>query len=586
MPHPPRSRSILRRLLAFLRPYRGLFVVGLLLTIAMSVVGPLRPLVMQRVLDGPIAAGDSQGLLQGGLLLLALTLLNSVFNYFQINLTSLLGQNIINDMRQQVFSHLLSLRTQYFDRMAIGALQTRAINDIQTLNTVFSTTLVTILGELLQLAFILGIMFWMSWSLTLVILCLMPLIILGTWLFKRFVEPAFRRVRHHVSELNAFTQEHITGMLVTQLFHRQQEESRRFDELNRQHRRAHLDTVLAYSIFFPVIEILTALGLALLVWYGSRSSLQGDTTLGELTAFIMFINMFFRPIRQIADQFNTLQLGIVSAERVFKVLDTTEFIENNPPTADSDRIYADPSIRFEQVHFSYLPDEPILRGIDFEVAAGTTTALVGATGSGKSTIINILMRLYEPQKGCIYVAGQDVRAYDLFALRRSMGLVLQDVFLFSGSVYENITLHNTAITRERVLQAVDEVQARAFIERLPGGLDHRVGERGVNLSTGQRQLLSFIRVLVHNPAILLLDEATSNIDTELEGILQAALQRVMQHRTSIVVAHRLSTIQHADQILAMRKGEVIERGTHQSLLQQGGYYKKLFDLQYGQPVRN
>ncbi|MBX3101839.1 MAG: ABC transporter ATP-binding protein [Bacteroidetes bacterium] len=568
--------------MGYIRPYRWLFISCLVLTLLQSILGPMKPLLMQRILDGPVANGDLSLLHQGIWLLLAATLLHVFSMYLQIQLTNLLGQRIINDLRQQVFRHLVGLKSQYFDKTPVGALQTRAISDTQTLSTVFSSTFVTIVGEIMQLGVIVGIMFYYNWRLTLVVLSVMPLIILSTWLFKRFVEGAFRRVRKYVSLLNSFTQEHITGMTVTQLYNRQEREREAFDELNTLHRKAHLDTVLAYSIFFPVVEILTALGTALLVWYGMGAAMEGFTSFGELTAFIMFINMFFRPIRQLADQFNTLQMGVVSAERVFTVLDTEEHIANAPkPGVDAQRIWTDPHIVFKDVHFAYNTDEPVLRGVSFEVKPGSVTAIVGATGSGKSTAIGLLMRLYERNSGEIRVAGEDVRDYDLYALRRSMGLVLQDVFLFSDSLFENIRLHNPQITRAQIMDAVARAGADRFIERLPGGLDYRVGERGSNLSTGQRQLISCLRVMVHNPAILLLDEATANIDSELEHLIQQALNTLLQNRTSLVVAHRLSTIQHADQILTMRKGEIIERGTHAELLKQDGYYRKLFLLQHG-----
>lgn len=569
----------------YIRPYKWLFAGALLLTLLLSVVAPAKPLVMQRILDGPVADGNLPLLYRGVWLLLALTLLHVITMYLQIQLTNLLGQRIINDLRQQVFRHLVGLRSQYFDRTPIGALQTRAISDTQTLSSVFSSTFVTIVGELLQLAVIVGIMLYYNWRLTLVIMVVMPLIILSTWVFKRFVEGAFRRVRKYVSLLNSFTQEHITGLTVTQLFHRQKQEREAFDALNRQHLRAHLDTVLAYSIFFPVVEILTALGLALLVWYGMGAALAGTTTFGELTAFLLFINMFFRPIRQLADQFNTLQMGVVSAERVFAVLDTREHISDTPQAGLSgEAIRSHPHIVFEDVHFGYKPEEPVLQGVSFEVQPGSVTAIVGATGSGKSTAIGLLLRLYEHQQGSIRVGGHPVQDYPLAALRGQMGLVLQDVFLFSDSLFENIRLHKPQVTREQVRDAISQVGADRFVDRLPGGLDYKVGERGSSLSTGQRQLISCLRVLVHDPAILLLDEATANIDSELEHLIQQALSTLLHNRTSLVVAHRLSTIQHADQILTMRRGQIIERGTHQELLQQDGYYRKLFLLQHGQPL--
>lgn len=575
------SRSLYWRLLQYVRPYRGLFLQGLLLTLSLSLLSPLRPWLVQYTLDNAVAKGDGAELQLMGLLLLGMMLFQVVVQYFQLWTTSRVGQFVMNDMRKALFRHIAGLRMQYFDRNPIGALQTRAISDIQTLSNLFSEGLVTILGEMLQLITILALMFWTDWRLTLVVLTVLPLILLATWIFKRSVTEAFQRVRRYVSELNAFLQEHITGLLVVQLFNRQEREARKFEELNGRHLKAHLDTVRYYSIFFPVVEIITAIALALLVWYGTGQVLKGSVTFGTLVAFLLYIQMFFRPIRMMADQFNALQLAIVSGERIFKVLDTQEHIpdpaDGLPAPLASDGL----RVEFRDVEFSYLPDEPILKGISFVAEPMTTTAIVGATGSGKTSLFNVLNRFYEHQAGQALLNGAPIEAYRLSALRESMGVVQQDVFLFSGTILDNITLGDDTISREAVEEAARRIGADAFIRRLPGGYDYRVGERGASLSAGQRQLLAFIRVMVKNPPLLLMDEATANVDSESEALIQQAIEAVLGRRTALIIAHRLSTIQKADQILVMHKGRIVERGNHQSLLKQDGYYKRLYLLQYG-----
>lgn len=576
------TRAILPRLVAALRPYRAAFVAALLLTLLLAALNPARPYAIQYALDQPLAQGDLDSFRWWMIALVASVLLQAVVQYYQTWLTSWLGQSVMNDLRRQVFARILSQRLRYFDQNPIGTLQTRTISDIQTLNAVFSEGFVTIAGELLQLVTILGIMLYIDWRLTLVTLTVIPILLLATWVFQMRVKAAFERVRKYVARLNAFLQEHITGMLITQIFSREREEAQRFKALNKEHLSAHLDTVRYYSIFFPVVEIISALALALLVWYGASGALDGAISFGTLVAFLLYIQMFFRPIRLLADQFNTLQLGIVSAERVFRVLDTDERIADRPDGLSGAELHGQPvPIAFENVHFSYDGSTPVLRGVSFEVPPGTTTAIVGHTGAGKSSIVNVLMRMYEIQQGRVIVGGHDARDYRLDELRAAMGLVPQDVFLFSGTIRENITLFNPDIPLERLRAAARAVGALEFIERLPGGFDYRVGERGATLSTGQRQLISFVRVLVYQPGVLLLDEATANIDTETEALIQQAIEKVQRNRTAIVIAHRLSTIQRADQILVMHKGEIAERGTHQQLLAQGGLYKKLYLLQYG-----
>jgi len=577
----PRSGAILARLVGFVKPYSRLFWLGLGLTLIGSVLGPLRPYLFQYTIDGPIAKGDIGSLRYWIAIITISVFVQALFQFYQTWFTNQLGENVMNDMRKQIFSHILRQRVKYFDNNPIGTLQTRTISDIQTLHTVFSEGIVTIVGELLQLVGILALMLWIDWKLTLVVLSILPLILLSTWVFQMRVKVAFDRVRKYVAQLNAFMQEHITGMLVTQIFSREAEESKRFNAVNKQHMKAHLETVLYYSIFFPVIEIISALALALLVWYGAGSVLSGEITFGILVSFIMYIQMFFRPIRLLADQFNTLQMGIVSAERIFKVLDTDEAIKDANHPVGPEVLQQNPaSIQFENVHFAYNADEPILKGITFEVPAGTTTAIVGATGAGKSSVINALLRFYEIDKGNIRIGSTELRSLRQADLRAATGLVMQDVFLFSGSILENITLFNATIPFSRVQSAAERVGAHRFIEQLPGGYQYKVGERGATLSTGQRQLLSFVRVLVYDPRILVLDEATANIDTETEELIQEAIAAVMHGRTALIIAHRLSTIQKADQILVMHRGEIVERGNHQALLAQNGFYKKLYLMQY------
>jgi ATP-binding cassette, subfamily B, multidrug efflux pump len=582
-PAQPNKSSIFRRMLGFLRPYRWQFALAMSLTLVIAVINPLRPYLINYAIDNPVKEGSIEGLRYWIVVLVGLIVLHTIIMYFQTWFTAWLGQRVMDDLRQQVFNHTTRLRIQYFDRTPIGALQTRTISDIETLNEVFSTGLVTIVGEMLQLIFIGGFMFYTDWRLTLVVLTVLPLIVIATQIFRVRVKGSFERVRKYVSELNTFTQEHVTGMLTTQVFNREKEEIERFRVINRKHRKAHLDTILYYSVFFPVVEILSALAIALLVWYGTGGVLSGRVSFGDLIAFLIYIQIFFRPIRMLADQFNTLQMGMVSAERVLKLLDNTDILPDSPEGVTAPpAITAPPEVEFKDVSFAYQEDHWILKNISFLVPAGSKTALVGATGSGKSSIVNLLVRFYDFQKGQVLINGHDLLAYPQEALRRSMGLALQDVYLFSGSIYDNATLNNPNITREQVQQAAREIGADQFIERMPNAYDYQVGERGSLLSAGQRQLVSFIRTLVYNPSILLLDEATANIDTETEEAIQAAIDRLLYGRTALIVAHRLSTIQEADQILVLSRGVILERGKHQELLAAGGAYRKLYELQYHQ----
>ncbi len=577
----PKARS-LWRLLSLGRPYSCYYVVGILLTILLSGFMVAQPYIIKRLVDGPIKEENLHLLNMGILLIVSIIFVQAIAQYFQTWLSNWLGQTIMNDLRQRVFHHIMALRMRYFDTHAIGQLQTRTISDIEALNQVFSQAIIQIIGQILQLLAIMAFMFYTDVELTLVVLTVFPLITISTYIFRKRVEKPFQKVREYVSRLNAFVQEHITGLMITKLYNREEEEERRFDQVNEQHLKANLATVLYYSIFFPVVEILSALGTALLVWYGLRGVAYGELSLGEIIMFNMLTTMMFRPVRMIAERFNQLLYGMVSAERVFRVLDTEEFIQA-PKESEEDKVFdaeGQMSVAFKNVTFAYKPPETILHELSFEVPPGTTTAIVGPTGAGKSSIINVLMRFYDIQSGHVFLNGIDMRELSLRAIRENIGLVLQDVFLFSGSIHDNITLMNPEISRETVIKAAKRVGAHNFIESLPGGYDYAVGERGATLSTGQRQLLTFIRVLVYDPKVLLLDEATANIDTATETLIQNAIQTVLSGRTSIIIAHRLSTIQHADQIIVLKKGRIQERGNHQELLAQGGLYKQLYELQY------
>jgi len=586
---PPKGSAfewpLVRRILSYTRPYRGWFFLALLLTILLAVLAPAIPYLFQYILDNPTQYGNVSGVRFWIVVILGLLVLRAVLMYFNTLLTGWLGQVVIHDLRRQVFGHITSLQARFFDRNPVGMLQTRTISDVETLNDVFSQGLVNILGEILQLVMIFAVMMAISWRLTLVILTTIPILLFATYFFKNAIKTAFQGVRKYVSKMNSFLQEHITGMLVTQIFSREDVEAERFRQINENHLNANLKSVLAYSIFFPVVEIVTALATALLVWYGVGNVLDGFVTFGTLVAFIMYISMFFRPIRMLADRFNTLQLGMVSAERIFGILDTDDKIPDDGtltevPLRKDNNGGCQVGIEFNKVWFAYKDHDWVLRDVSFDVKPGNTVAIVGSTGAGKSTIINLLSRFYEINRGKISLNGVDIADLKLDYLRSQVGLVLQDVFLFSGSVLENITLNNEEITLEQAQEAAKIVGAHDFIMRLPGGYHYEVQERGSTLSAGQRQLIAFARVVVFNPSVLILDEATSNIDTESEEMIQAAIDKVMHGRTSIIIAHRLSTIQKADLILVMDKGQVIERGNHQELLDQEGVYKRLYTLQF------
>lgn len=575
---------LVRRILSYTRPYRGRFILALFLTLLLSALAPVVPYLFQYILDNPTQSGDVSGVRFWILVILGAMALRALLMYANTLLTGWLGQSIIHDLRRQVFNHITRLKAQFFDTNPVGMLQTRTISDVETLNEVFSQGLINILGEILQLIMIFTVMMFLSWKLTLVILTTIPILLFATYIFKNAIKSAFQGVRKYVSLMNAFLQEHITGMLVTQIFSRESVEAQKFDELNEQHLNSNIKSILAYSLFFPVVEIVTALATALLVWYGVGNVLDGSVTFGTLVAFIMYITMFFRPIRMLADRFNTLQLGMVSAERIFKILDTEAKIADDgklkelPDLAGEEKRHL--SIEFNRVWFAYNEQDWILQDVTFKVKPGQTVAIVGSTGAGKTTIINLLSRLYEINRGSICLNNTDISKLPLETLRSKIGLVLQDVFLFSGSIYENITLNNPNITLDDAKKAAQIVGADKFIQNLPGQYDYNVQERGATLSAGQRQLIAFARVVAYDPEILILDEATSNIDTESEEIIQNAIEKVMHGRTSIIIAHRLSTIQKAGLILVMDKGKVIEQGSHSELLEMDGVYKRLHTLQF------
>lgn len=569
--------SLLNRIFQYVYPYKRVFVWSIVLTILLAVLAPLRPWLIQYTLDRYILWNDSNGLLQMSLLMLGLLLVQTLVQYFHTFFTNILGQSVIKDLRIKVFNHISSLRLKYFDRTPIGQLITRTVSDLETIADIFSEGLIVIVGDILQVVAIILVMLYTDWELTLVVLIPMPLLMLASYVFKEAIKSAFTDVRTQIANLNTFLQEHISGIRIIQYFARENQEMRKFKQINSKHRDAHIRSNWYYSIFFPVVEIISAVSIGLLVWYGSKLILSDEITPGVVVAFIMYINMLFRPIRELADKFNTLQMGMVGAERIFNVLDTDEKTENKGVLKPL-KLHGD--IEFKNVWFAYNDEDWVLKDINFHVKPGDTLALVGATGAGKSSIINILNRFYEINKGSILIDGKDIREYDLSYLRSHIATVLQDVFLFSDSIAKNINLNNNHIGRERLIQAARDVGAYEFIMKLPGGFDYDVMERGATLSAGQAQLISFIRAMVYSPQILVLDEATASVDTETEELIQHAINKLMQGRTSIVIAHRLSTIQNASRIIVLDHGEIKEMGSHQQLLKLNGFYRRLYDLQF------
>lgn len=572
--------SVLKRLMRFVQPYKGRFYIVVFLTVAIGLLSPIRPMLIQYTLDKDVANGDYMGMVQMIAILFGLLVLQSIAQYAHTYLSGWLGQQVIRDIRTKLYDHLIHLRLKFYDKTPIGRLVTRTISDVETLADVFSEGLAAMLSDLLQIVFILAIMFYTDWRLSLISLSTIPLMFISTYIFKEKIKVAFNDVRNAVANLNTFVQEHITGMNIVQIFASEKHEQKKFEAINKDHRDANLRSVLYYSIYFPVAEIIAAAGIGLLVWYGAKGVLHVEATgitIGKLIAFIMYIQMFFRPIRMIADRYNTLQMGIVSSSRILNLLDDQTYVQKNG-TYVPDHIEGDVSL--EKVWFAYTDEQYVLKGIDLNIKAGETIALVGATGAGKSSIINLLNRFYEINKGEIKIDGHDIREFELGNLRKNIGVVLQDVFLFSDTIYKNISLGSDDVTEEMVWHAADLVGARKFIERLPGGLNYNVMERGSTLSVGQRQLISFIRAMVYDPRILVLDEATSSVDSETEEMIQNAIEKMMKGRTAIVIAHRLSTIQKANKIIVLDKGEIMEAGRHEELLNKNGHYAHLHRMQY------
>lgn len=571
--------KVLRRTMKYVQPFKTAFYSTAFITIVLSFMAPVRTYLIKIAVDDKIQLGDTEGLKQIVLLLLALLFVHAGLQFLQAYLANWLGQNVILNIRKKLFKHVLSFKLKYFDQTPIGNLVTRVTSDIQTIADVFSSGLLNIISDILQLLMVLAFMFFINWQLTLIVLIPVPILIISTILFKRVIKTAFIEVRKNVAKINTFVQEHVTGMNIVQIFNREEEEMRRFKKVNKDHMNAWLKTVWANAVFFPVVEILSAASIGLLVWWGARGVISGYAQVGDIMAFILFIHMIYRPIRQLADRFNTLQMGMVAANRVFNVLDTNEHISNDG-TIKSLSIKG--KIEFKDVWFAYKEDDFVLKNLNFELEEGKTLALVGATGAGKSSVINVLTKFYEINKGNILIDGIDINDMTLDYLRQVTAVVLQDVFLFDDSIFNNITLSNPSITKEEVIKGAKLIGVHDYIENLNGGYDYQVKERGAMLSSGQRQLLAFLRAYVYNPQILILDEATSSIDTESELLIQNAIDKLTEGRTSIIIAHRLSTIQSADQIIVLEQGEKVEQGSHQELIQIEGYYKKLYDYQFAE----
>lgn len=573
--------QIFWRLMSYAKPYKLRFWLTLALTLFLAAIGPLKPLLIIYIVNDLISQSDLVGLRNWSLLYVGIIFIESFATFFQTYSANWLGQNIIRDIRVKLYKHIVQFKLKYFDTTPIGRLVTRCVSDIETIAEVFSSGILVIIGDILKLVVIILIMFLVNWRFALVVLIPVPILLFATRIFKNAIKSAFQAVRSEVSRLNTFVQEHLTGMSVIQIFNREEEEEKKFWQINKRHRAAHIKSIWAYSIFFPVVELLSAGSVALLIFWGIRA-IQDPAVLnadifGQIVGFVMFIFMMYRPIRQLADRFNVLQMGMVGSERVFEVLDTEASIENGNSGKEID---LQGNIEFENIWFAYKDENFVLKDLSFELKAGETVAFVGATGAGKSSVINLLSRFYEFQKGKILVEGHDLKTIDKEFLRKNISVVLQDVFLFSDSILNNITLNNPDISFDQVEAAAKAVGAHDFIMKCPGGYNYDVKERGTMLSVGQRQLISFIRAYVNDPKILVLDEATSSVDTESEILIQNAIETLTENRTSIVIAHRLSTIKRANKIIVLEQGKIIEQGTHVELINANGHYKKLYDLQF------
>ena len=571
--------KLFRRLLAFANAYRLVFYFVGFAAVAMSALAVLSPHLLQLAIDNGVFPRDLGELQFYLLLMFAVLTLEVLFQFAFIFYANWLGQNVINDLRVKLFKLMTSFKMQYFDKSAVGRLTTRAVNDIETISSIFSQGLFMIIADLLKMGAIAGIMLFKSWRLALIVFAILPLILYATRIFQRAMKVAFEDVRNQVANLNSFVQERITGMKIVQLFTREETEYKEFKDINQKHKKAWVKTVWYNSIFFPIAEMASSVAIGLLVWYGGLNAAGGGLiTLGIITAFIQYSQMLFRPLRQIADKFNTLQMGMVAANRVFEVLDTESHITDEGSLNLNE---TKGQIEFKNVRFGYIENEEVIKDISFDVNPGEMVAIVGSTGAGKSTIINLLNRFYELNSGTIYIDGVSVKEYELESLRSNIAVVLQDVFLFADTILNNITLNNPAITEAEVTAAAKEIGVDKFITSLPGGYYYNVKERGSMLSSGQRQLIAFLRAYVSKPSILILDEATSSIDTYSEEMIQTATDNITKGRTSIVIAHRLATIKKADKILVMDAGKIVETGTHTELLKkEGGYYRNLYEVQF------
>jgi len=568
---------LLKRVIVFAKPYKLQFSIAALSAIILSFLGPARPMLINYAIDNFILIEDSKNLFRITILLVSLLFVEGFIQFFYMYLSNWIGQHVILDLRKKIFKHILSLKMTYFDNTPIGTLVTRAVSDIETIADIFSQGLLVIIAEILKLVIVIAVMFYTDWRLTIIALMTIPVLLIATSWFKRNIKTSFQDVRTQVSNINSFVQEHLVGMNIVQIFNREKAEYKKFEEINVEHRDAHLRSIFYYAVFFPIVEVLSAISIGLIVWYGGENILSENTiTPGEIIAFILFIHMMFRPIRQLADRFNVLQMGIVGSERVFKILDTEEKITNTG-TLEIGNLKG--SISFSNVWFAYKNDNWVLKDLNFDIESGKMLALVGQTGSGKSSIIRILNRFYEINKGSITLDGIPIKDLLLSSLRKNIALVQQEVFLFSDSLFNNITLYDDTIQKEDIINAAKQIGVHDFIKSLPNSYDYIVGERGVTLSSGQRQLIAFLRVYLRNPKILILDEATASIDTETEELIQKALAKLSQNRTTIIIAHRLSTIIQSDKIILLKNGAVLEQGSHDELIDKNGSYSKMYKNQ-------
>ena len=568
---------LLKRVIVFAKPYKKQFIIAAISAIILSFLAPARPMLINYAIDNYILIEDATNLLRITIILISLLFLEGFIQFFYMYLSNWIGQHVILDLRKKIFKHILSLRMKYFDNTPIGTLVTRSVSDIETIADIFSQGLLVIIAELLKLVIVIIVMFYTDWRLTIIALSTIPVLLIATNWFKKNIKRSFQDVRTQVSNINSFVQEHLVGMNIVQIFNREEAEFKKFKEINVLHRDAHLRSIFYYAVFFPIVEVLSAASIGLIVWYGGQNILTENTiTPGEIIAFILFIHMMFRPIRQLADRFNVLQMGIVGSERVFKILDTDEKI-NDKGIRKLEEING--TISFSNVWFAYKNKQWVLKDLTFDIGAGKMLALVGQTGSGKSSIIRVLNRFYEINKGKITLDGVSVDEISINSLRKNIALVQQEVFLFSDSLLNNITLYDNSISKESIVNAAKEIGIHDFISSLPGCYDYKVGERGVTLSSGQRQLIAFLRVYLRDPKILILDEATASIDSETEALIQTALGKLSENRTTIVIAHRLSTIVQADKIILLKDGDILEQGSHVSLVKENGYYSKMYKNQ-------